>query len=133
LIEVEVKGGKAAEIFFSRAQEKLDKAAKETIEEIAKKIETAAKQFVPVRTGYLRSTIYSEPIDEFNIHVGASAPYSGFVEYGTSHMAAKPFLRPALAQYDMEMLPLLAQRVMQYLRELIQELESIADYAEVLK
>lgn len=30
--------------------------------------------------------------------IGAAVEYAGFVEYGTSRMAAQPFLRPALAR-----------------------------------
>lgn len=66
----------------------------------AKIISDEAKRLAPVRTGYLRSSI--EPVTtssgslygEAEINVGAF--YGPFVELGTSRMAARPFLRPAV-------------------------------------
>lgn len=62
-----------------------------------------AKRIVPVDTGYLRSSIGFTKTGEAARSgaviqgVEATAPYAGFVEFGTSRMAAQPFLRPALA------------------------------------
>jgi HK97 gp10 family phage protein len=45
---------------------------------------------VPVKTGYLRSTIgVTSSIDAMNIYV--TAFYAGFVNYGTRRMKARPF------------------------------------------
>lgn len=53
-----------------------------------------AKALVPVRTGYLKSTI-SAHLTQWQAEVGAEAPYAGYVELGTWKMAAQPYLRPA--------------------------------------
>ncbi|RLE37706.1 HK97 gp10 family phage protein, partial [Candidatus Woesearchaeota archaeon] len=57
-----------------------------------------ARSIVPVRTGYLRSTIYYERKGKHKLIVGAKAHYAGYVEYGTRKMAAQPYLRPAIAR-----------------------------------
>ncbi len=56
-----------------------------------------ARQLVPVRTGFLQSTIMFEvnPAD-FTFTFGAAADYALFVEFGTRKMQAQPFIRPAM-------------------------------------
>jgi HK97 gp10 family phage protein len=61
----------------------------------AEAVKTEAARLVPVRTGYLRSTIYGR-IQEWNAEVGAEAAYAAHVEFGTRYAAAKPFLVPAV-------------------------------------
>lgn len=90
------------------------RAAAETLETIAKGILPAvdavcqdgiknacdeAKQIVPVRTGFLRSTIHWVKMALASYSLRASALYAQFVEYGTSLADAHPFLRPALLTY----------------------------------
>lgn len=56
-----------------------------------------AQSIVPVRTGFLRSTIYySVTIDGMTIELGATAEYAVYVEYGTRFMSPRPYLRPAV-------------------------------------
>ena len=55
-----------------------------------------ARAIVPVDTGYLRSTIAREKVDDRKYIVKAEAEYASYVEFGTSRMAAQPYLRPAL-------------------------------------
>lgn len=64
----------------------------------AGKVEELAKKLVPVRTGFLRSSIYAM-IQGWIATVGASAPYASFVEFGTRYMQARPYLYPAIQQY----------------------------------
>lgn len=54
-----------------------------------------ATALVPVRTGYLRSTIDAYT-DGYNCHAEATADYAEYVEYGTSYMEAQPYFEPAL-------------------------------------
>jgi len=76
--------------------EHIETANKLVLRRIAEDIVDDAKLAVPVRTGYLKSTIgiQAETID--SVDVGATAPYAGFVEDGTSKMVARPYLRPAV-------------------------------------
>jgi len=50
-----------------------------------------ARRYVPVRSGYLKSSIAVLSRDSF----GATADYAGFVELGTKHMSAQPYIEPA--------------------------------------
>jgi len=59
------------------------------------KIKTTAQALCPVRTGYLRSTIFAQ-IEDWFLKVGASAHYAAYVEFGTRFMEAQRFLSRAL-------------------------------------
>lgn len=62
-------------------------------------VERAAKRLAPVDTGRLRSSITHAMARDsrglFGI-IGTNVSYAPFVELGTRHAAAQPFLRPAL-------------------------------------
>lgn len=53
-----------------------------------------SRKLVPYRTGFLHDSIYTE-VDAKRAKLIASAPYAGYVEFGTRKMAARPYLRPA--------------------------------------
>ncbi len=61
---------------------------------------TAARRQAPVRTGRLRDSIVSLPLEHrggrTTAGVWAQAPYALWVEIGTRRMRAQPYLRPAL-------------------------------------
>lgn len=57
-----------------------------------------AKDLVPVKTGKLKAGLYAAPLKQ---RVGAiiavrDVPYAPFVEYGTAHNIANPYMRPAV-------------------------------------
>lgn len=55
---------------------------------------------VPVRTGALQISIkqsVEQKGDKTTGTVYTKSPYAGFLEFGTSKMAARPFMRPALS------------------------------------
>ena len=58
-------------------------------------IANVARALCPVRTGYLRSTIFAT-IEDWVLKVGASAHYAGYVEFGTRYMEARRFLSRAV-------------------------------------
>ena len=58
-------------------------------------VKNEAKRLVPVRTGYLRNTIFAQ-IQDWTAEVGAEAGYAANVEFGTRYAAAQPFLQPAV-------------------------------------
>jgi HK97 gp10 family phage protein len=63
-------------------------------------VERAAKRLCPVDTGRLRASITSTvAVDAQGLYgiVGTNVTYAAHVEFGTRNMAARPFLRPALA------------------------------------
>jgi hypothetical protein len=61
-----------------------------------------ARRYVPVLTGRLRGTIRAEHLTGSGRvwfgNVAAGVDYHLYVEYGTSRMAAQPYMRPALFQ-----------------------------------
>lgn len=59
-------------------------------------VERDAKMLAPVDTGAMRNSIASEMVDDLTGQVSVGQEYARFVEYGTSRMAAQPFLTPAL-------------------------------------
>ena len=61
-------------------------------------VKAEAMRQVPVRTGYLRSTIYAK-VQEWVAEIGADATYALFVELGTKYMQAHPYLYPAIQEY----------------------------------
>lgn len=52
-----------------------------------------------VRTGRLKGSI-SHSHDDENAYIGTNVEYAPYVEFGTKHMAARPFLRNAAANYS---------------------------------
>jgi HK97 gp10 family phage protein len=63
------------------------------------KIEGKAKEYCPVDTGRLRSSITHEVTGQDRTivgTVGTNVEYAGFVEFGTRYMHAQSYLRRAL-------------------------------------
>ena len=64
--------------------------AKAEVKQATDAIAAAAQSAAPVETGELRASIA-----ETKGEVVASSDHAGYVEFGTVHMAAQPFLTPA--------------------------------------
>lgn len=57
---------------------------------------TKAQSVVPVKTGFLRSSLYAE-VKENSLELGGKADYTAAVEFGTSRgLPARPFIRPGI-------------------------------------
>jgi HK97 gp10 family phage protein len=69
-------------------------------EKLAELAEREAKSRAPVRTGRLRDGCVGR-MEETEMSVSAilqnEVPYAGFIEFGTRHMRARPFMRPGYA------------------------------------
>ena len=93
----------AATIELEDLDELPDEQSQALEEEIHNIVENAgdnmvsyAQGIVPVRTGNLMASIFSEvDPDDLSITLGATADYASFIEYGTVKMRAQPFLQPA--------------------------------------
>jgi len=87
---------------FQAAMQKFDSAMQNQVHRYlvswAADVKALAMQNVPVVTGHLRSTIYAK-IKEWVAEVGAEATYALFVELGTKHMRARPYLYPAIQEH----------------------------------
>lgn len=87
---------------FTNAIEQFDSAMRSRVQEQlagwGESVKADAERLVPVRTGYLQSTIYAKS-QPWQIEVGAQASYAAAVEFGTKNAQAKPFLQPAVHSY----------------------------------
>jgi HK97 gp10 family phage protein len=67
---------------------------------VGERVKAAAAAMAPVQTGTLKSSIQYDLSEthggDLMVIIGSNLRYAGFVEYGTSKMAAQPYLRPAL-------------------------------------
>ena len=67
--------------------------------DVAANILATANTLVPVRTGYLKSTLSVDQLSNFEIRVKAMAPYAYYVEFGTRKMSARLFLTNSVNQH----------------------------------
>ena len=58
-------------------------------------VQNEARRLAPVDTGRLRASITVKRTPD-GVTVGTNVEYAPYVEYGTRHMAAQPYLRPAV-------------------------------------
>jgi HK97 gp10 family phage protein len=80
---------------ITRFDAEMQRQVHEQLKEWAGSVQAEAQRLVPVRTGYLRSTIYAR-LQEWTAEVGAEAAYAANVEFGTRYAMAQPFLQPAV-------------------------------------
>lgn len=83
------------------ARRLVEAAAERQLRRAGAAVVAHARRLAPVRTGALRDSIGYEvrraprgPV----LVVFAAVPYAIYVEFGTSRMGARPYLRPAIAQ-----------------------------------
>lgn len=85
-----------------RALQQLNEAiqlkVQDELERWAMEVREYARSLAPVRTGYLRSSIYAR-VQGWIAEIGAEAPYAIYVEFGTRYMQAQPYLYPALEEF----------------------------------
>jgi len=94
-VETEFEGLEEFQQKMERADLSLRASVHQKLTELADSIRETAQQLAPVRTGYLRSTIYAR-VEDWTVRVGAYAPYAVYVEHGTRFMRGRRFLSQAL-------------------------------------
>ena len=83
--------------------EKIKKALLRGLETCGLVAEGYAKKLAPVDTGNLRNSITHTVDDgEPAAYIGTNVEYAPYQELGTIHMAAQPFLKPAVADHANE-------------------------------
>lgn len=76
--------------------ERVAELASQAIRKTAFDIQKDAMVLAPFRTGFLRTSITVDIRDRgLAAEVGPTAHYGAFVEFGTSRMAPRPYMRPA--------------------------------------
>lgn len=84
---------------LSLLPDRCEKAAQKAALSAAEITLRKARIIVPVRTGYLKSTLTRSFRDQKHL-VGTSCHYAFFVEGGTRFMRAQPYLTPAYRAAD---------------------------------
>jgi HK97 gp10 family phage protein len=105
---------------FQRAMSSFDAGVQLHVNRVlvswAEEVKAEAKRVVPVKTGYLRSTIYAV-VREWVVNVGADAAYALFVELGTRYMQARPYLYSAVQKYLPDLQNLIREAIVLAKRE----------------
>jgi HK97 gp10 family phage protein len=94
-ITLDLAGAEEFKQAIAQFDAEMQRQVHEQLAKWAETVKTEATRLVPVRTGYLRSTIFAR-IQEWNTEVGAEAAYAANVEFGTRYAMAQPFLNPAV-------------------------------------
>lgn len=94
-VTLDVSGAEEFKQATARFTEEMKNQVHAQLARWAEGVKTEAKRLVPVRTGYLRSTIFAQ-IQDWTAEVGAEAAYAANIEFGTRYAAAQPFLQPAV-------------------------------------
>jgi HK97 gp10 family phage protein len=94
-ITLDLSGAEEFQQAITRFDADMQQRVQEQLARWADSVTAEARRLVPVRTGYLRSTIYARTL-EWTAEVGAEAAYASSVEFGTRYALAKPFLTPAV-------------------------------------
>ena len=92
------------EISEDHTQEALElmiQAKDRALEAVGLQGEMYAKMLCPVDTGRLRNSITHTSDGEY-AYIGTNVEYAPYVEFGTSKMAAQPFIRPAAEDHAEE-------------------------------
>ena len=99
-IEVSIEQGFTAAI--QQLIEQYPEAVGASLMRIAERVLNTSNTLVPVRTGFLKSSMGVRQDNNFQVTFYANAPYAGYVEFGTSRMAARLFMTLALQQHREE-------------------------------
>ncbi len=82
----------------------LEEDVRNIVETAGDNMVSYAQGIVPVRTGNLMASIFSDLDEDYlAVTLGATADYASFVEYGTVKIRPQPFLGPAAAIGQEEM------------------------------
>jgi HK97 gp10 family phage protein len=96
-ITLDLAGAAEFQQAIARFDAEMQRQVHKQLTEWAGSVQAEARRLVPVRTGYLRSTIYAR-VQEWTAEVGAEAAYAANVEFGTRYAMAQPFLQPAVQE-----------------------------------
>lgn len=95
---VRLRGAQAFDASLKRYGRAVTRRVAQAVAAHALAVDRTAKHLAPVDTGFLRRNIRADVaavLTDLRATVVSGASYSSFVEFGTSRMAARPFLFPA--------------------------------------
>lgn len=129
--EIKLEGAKELEKQFKSLEPKIaKKLVRQSLRKAAKPILAAARTKCPVDTGELKKSIKIRAMkrrkNSFGVLIGTAlkwfvgdAFYGAFVEFGTSKMSARPFMRPAFDEKKGEAEQILVQEIREGLSEAV--------------
>jgi len=115
-METHVEGLEQFRQRMERADLSLKASVHQRLAELADSIKETAQQLAPMRTGYLRSTIYAQT-EDWTVKIGAYAPYATYVEYGTRFMRGRRFLSQSVEAHVPQIESVIALAVEEVLKE----------------
>lgn len=81
----------------------MDEAVLRALEKCGLVAEGYAKKLAPVNTGRLRNSLtHTVKAKEQAAYIGTNVEYAAYVELGTQHQSAQPYLKPAVANHAKE-------------------------------
>lgn len=87
------------------------RAQQDGLEAGARIVETYAKIACPVDTGFLRNSITVDEVTPMEAIIAPHTDYAEHVEFGTSRMAAQPYMRPAIDEHENEIVQAVSNTV----------------------
>jgi len=90
---------------------RLDACGAEAVLASARRGASLAREYVPVDSGELRSSICAEGCGRCSARVAARAKHAAAVEYGTSRMQPRPYLLPMAGSMRAEFIRACAQKL----------------------
>jgi len=115
-MEVQFEGQDEFRLKMERADVSIKARVQQRLQELAESIKDTAQHMAPFRTGYLRSTIFTEAT-EWTVKVGAAAPYAAYVEYGTRFIHGHRFLSQAVEMHRLQLINIVDEAVNESLVE----------------
>lgn len=94
-VNVNLRGEKEFRRILNRYERGTENDISRELTRSAYNIQSSAKRKAPVDTGFLRSNIVVNIARKLTKTVRSMAEYSSYLEFGTSKMAARPYMRPA--------------------------------------
>jgi HK97 gp10 family phage protein len=111
---VRIEGIDELNTLFQNLVPEMEKSFHEITGQYATKIHSEMTSIVPVKTGYLRSTIgTSSSTNSLQFYV--TAHYAGFINYGTRRMKARPFFTGPVERQAPNMIKELNQALAGYI------------------
>jgi len=109
-MEIQFEGRDEFQLKMEHTDASMKARVQQRLQELAESIKETAQRIAPVRTGYLRSTIFTEAA-EWTVKIGASAPYAAYVEYGTRFMHGRRFLSQAVEMHRLQLVNIVGEAV----------------------
>src|SRR5688572_22121462 len=113
-----VQGASKALNEFSRG---IEQELLRTLQPYAESTVSNMQASAPVDTGYMRSQIKYYFPNPQTLSINAWAPYSGFVNYGTSRMVGRPFFTQEVEQGPQILSKVFAQASINYLNQVFKK------------